>query len=184
MRNWLGLCLAGLVGLCLVAPQHAVAQPIDRWHYIDPESVLHTDRVDGLQGAGVIQSDEIFAMLYLGLPEENGVVSVALPALAETDPLSSTLVSTSGQRYERTLTPEELDVVKINDTTFAYSFPITAVDVDLFKAAQTWMLSIGDQSWPITLTGSRRAIEEAEQRRADLFKDLATPEAVKAPTSD
>ena len=185
MNHILGVCIAVLGALSLLAPGSAAAQPIDEWHYIDPESVLHTDRVDGLQGAGVIQSDEIFAMLYLGLPDENGVVSVALPARANGDQLSSTLVSTNGQRFERILADEELDVVEINATTFAYSFPITAADVDLFKAAQTWVLQVGEQTWPITLTGSRAAIEEAERKHAALFEQLSTtPNAAKAPATD
>ena len=52
--------LAGLLSL-LCGP--AVAQPIDEWHYIDAESVLHTEHVAGLYGVGVIQSDQIFALL-------------------------------------------------------------------------------------------------------------------------
>jgi len=135
--------------------------------------VLHTERVDGLQGAGVIQSDAVFAMLYLGLPEDNGVVLVALPTAPGASSLSSTLISTRGQRFERTLSLEELDVAQISDATFAYSFPISPTDVDLFKSAQTWILSIGEESWQITLSGSRAAIDKAERKHADLFKTLS-----------
>lgn len=182
------LTFFGLVGLflaLLTLPQPVAAQPIDRWHYIDPESVLHTDRVDGLQGAGVIQGDATFAMLYLGLPEENGVVSVALPSGSGASELSSTLITTRGQRFERELLAEELDIVQLGDKTFAYSFPITPTDVDLFKSAQTWILSIGDQSWPITLSGSRAAIDKAERKHADLFERLAeSPPATQVKASD
>ncbi len=166
---------AALLAVTGFAPL-ASAQEIDRWHYIDADSVLHSERVDGLQGAGVIQSDTIFAMLYLGLPDQNGVVTVALPMSKAVTDLTSTLVSTSGQRFERALTAEELDVVQINDTTVAYSFPISGNDVDLFKSAQTWQLAAGEMRWPVTLTGSRRAIEEAERKHKDLFESL-TPAA-------
>ncbi len=179
------LGLFGLIFALLSLPHLAAAQPIDRWHYIDTESVLHTDRVDGLQGAGVIQGDAIFAMLYLGLPEENGVVSVALPSGSSASKLSSTLITTRGQRFERELLAEELDIVQLGDKTFAYSFPITPTDVDLFKSAQTWILSIGDQSWPITLSGSRVAIDQAEREHADLFEKLAeSPSATPVKVSD
>lgn len=182
------LPILGLLSLIFalgILPHIAAAQPIDRWHYIDAESVLHTERVDGLQGAGVIQSDATFAMLYLGLPEDNGVVSVALPTDTSSDTLSSTLISTSGQRFERDLTNEELVIEQISDTTFAYSFPITPTDVDLFKSAQTWVLSIGDRSWPITLRGSRAAISTAERKHADLFKRLSeSPPATQVKAAD
>lgn len=175
----------GLICALWTLPETAAAQPIDRWHYIDTESVLHTDRVDGLQGAGVIQRDAIFAMLYLGLPEENGVVSVALPTGSGAITLSSTLISTRGQRFERTLSPEELDIAQISDTTFAYSFPISPTDVDLFKSAQTWILSIGENNWPITLAGSRAAIDKAERKHAELFKTLsASPAATRVKAED
>ena len=145
------------------------AQPIDEWHYIDETSVLHTDVVDGLHGAGVIQSDKLFAMLYLGLPDDNGVVSVVLPTPEPASELSSTLIATNGDRFERLLAAEELDIIRVSDGTYAYAFPITAVDVERFKSARSWHLKVGDEEWDVTLTGSRRAITEAE--RKNLVRD-------------
>lgn len=176
-------CLA-IIAALFGASRDAAAQPIDRWHYIDAESVLHAPRVDGLQGAGIIQNDAIFAMLYLGLPEENGVISIVLPTPEPAAELKSTLVSTRGQRFERVLRAEDLDIVRTSDSSHAYSFPISAIDIDLFKRAQTWMLTIGDTTWPVTLRGSRKAIEEAERRHMSLFKSLATAPAGKLAVSD
>jgi len=152
----------------------AAAQPIDRWHYIDQDSVLFTERVDGLHGAGLIQSDKIFAMLYLGLPGENGVVSVALPMEEPTRSLSSVLVSTSGQRFERVLDAEEMDIMQINGASIAYSFPISPDDIDLFKAAQTWTLQVGERAWSLTLTGSKKAIALAESKHNEVLRGLSS----------
>lgn len=153
--------------------QSAQAQPIDRWHYIDQDSVLHAERVDGLHGAGLIQGDRIFAMLYLGLPDANGVVTVALPTPEPASSLTSVLIATNGQRFERTLAASDLETSRISDATIAYSFPITPRDIDLFKSAQTWNIRVGDETWAVTLTGSRRAILEAEERHADLLNGLS-----------
>ncbi|MCE8006292.1 hypothetical protein [Aestuariivita sp.] len=160
---------AAVWGLTVSASQ---AQPIDRWHYITRESVLFADRVAGLHGAGVIQADEIFAMLYLGLPEENGVVSIVLPTPDPAERLTSVLVSPSGQRFERNLSAQELDTAPVGSGRQAYSFPITDEDVDLFKSATAWELRIGDTVWSISLDGSRRAIELAEAERARQLSEL------------
>ena len=170
----------------MMSAGESYAQPIDEWHYIDETSVLHTDVVDGLHGAGVIQSDKLFAMLYLGLPDDNGVVSVVLPTAEPASELSSTLVATNGDRFERKLSAEELDVIKVNDGTYAYAFPITAVDVERFKSARSWQLQIGNTVWDVTLTGSRRAITEAERQYEKMLDRLEADagESAKSKTSN
>ena len=180
----LGLMLA--MGQLLLGAVSLSAQPIDEWHYIDDASVLHTQGVDGLHGAGVIQSDKLFAMLYLGVPEENGLVSVVLPSGDAATELSSTLVATNGQRFKRMLQTEELDIAEVGEGIYAYSFPISANDVDLFKAARSWQLGIGDRKWTVTLTGSRKAITEAERQFTEMMEQaqVATDASVTRDVTD
>lgn len=173
MPRWVVLGLTLAIGGLFLGSEKAQSQPIDSWHYIDADSVLHTERVDGLHGAGVIQSDQIFAMLYLGLPEGNGVVSVVLPTLTAMPTLSSTLIAPNGQRFVRVLEGSELDVSQVSDTSYAYSFSITSVDVALYKSARSWELSQGESRWTVTLAGSRRAIEEAETEHRHQFKKMS-----------
>lgn len=162
------------------------AQPVDQWHYIDETSVLHTDVVTGLHGAGVIQSDTLFAMLYLGLPEDNGVVSVVLPTVEPASELSSTLIATNGDRFERLLLAEELDTIEVNDGTYAYAFSITAIDVERFKSARIWQVQVGSDQWDVTLTGSRSAITEAERQYEKMIQRLEadTRASTKSKTTD
>lgn len=174
LKKWLMVLLAFAASLGILLPNDTYAQPIDRWHYIDNASVLHTERVDGLHGAGIIQSDRIFAMLYLGLPEDNGVVTVALPTRSAAAALTSTLVATNGQRFERTVDETDMDVAQINDETFAYSVPISWDDVRLFKSALTWHVKVEDDIWSISLSGSQVAIEKAVERSAAEFRNLSS----------
>ena len=173
MPRWVFPALALAIGSAFAALQPAQAQPIDRWHYIDDDSVLQADPVKGLHGAGVIQSDQTFAMLYLGLPDRAGLVSVVLPTAEPADALSSILIKSDGERFERMLTVDELDIARVSEQTHAYSFPITDVDVGLFKAARSWQLQIADTIWTITLRGSRDAIALAERERRRQLEELA-----------
>lgn len=158
--------LGVLLGIMGLLAQPAIAQPIGEWHYIDRDSVLFTEHVEGLHGAGVIQSDQIFALLYPGPPGQNGVVSVVLPTGASASSLKSTLTRSNGLRYVRSLSAEELEIAPVNETDHAYSFPITAEDVRLFQRASTWELSMGDQSWMVTLKGSKKALDMALEKQA------------------
>lgn len=182
MLRMMALVLTLAFANTVLGANTAQAQPIDEWHYIDEDSVLHTDIVNGLHGAGVIQSDLLFAMLYLGAPDNNGVVSVVLPTTEPAAEISSTLIATNGQRFERLVTADDLDIARVSEGSHAYSFSITALDVDLFKSARSWRLAIDDQEWVLTLTGSRRAITEAEKRYTRMIEQLQADAGTSAKT--
>lgn len=186
MLRALGIFLTLALAQVVLGADMLRAQPIDQWHYIDEDSVLHTQRVDGLHGAGIIQSDRVFAMLYLGVPDENGVVSIVLPTAQPASEIASILVTTNGQRFRRVLQNGELEITPISAGSYAYSFPITAIDVDLFKSARSWELRIGDTGWTVTLTGSRKAIEEAERQFEMMIDQMERTESASAlpPTTD
>ncbi len=155
---------ATIVFLCFFfsGADDAAAQPFDQWHYINEDSILHSETVAGLHGAGVIQSNQIFAMLYLGLPGENGVVTVVLPLDAMPETMTSALVLTNGQRFSREIPLGQIDRTELKPNAQALTFPISDMDVDLFKRAITWHIGAGDSQYAITLKGSRKAIEKAE----------------------
>ncbi len=180
MLRWLAIAMSFAGAQVALCADDVQAQPIDEWHYIDADSVLHIQRVDGLHGAGVIQSDKLFAMLYLGVPDENGVVSVVLPTENAAIELTSTLIATNGQRFDRVLTAEEMDIAAVSPGTYAYSFPINALDVDRFKSARSWQIQVAERKWIVTLTGSRRAITEAERQFALMLERLEADAGVPA----
>ena len=58
--------------------------------------------------------------------------------------------------------------------------------MDLFKAARNWQLAIGDRKWTVTLTGSRKAITEAERQFTEMMEQaqIATDASVTRDVTD
>ena len=137
--------------------------------------MLHSDTVAGLHGAGVIQGDQSFAMLYLGLPGENGVVTAVLPIDAMPEMVQSALVLGNGQRFSRDIPIDQIDRTELKPGSQAITFPISDEDVELFKRALTWEIRAGEAAFTVTLKGSRDAIERAELERSLRLAELAEP---------
>lgn len=150
-----------LLLLCLVAGS-AFAE--ERWRAVTPQDSMYNPALDM---AALVRADGSFAVI---IPDPDGPGALAgfgLLAEGYSDSITSVLRIGSGRVSTRDVAlPELIWEGNALDGAVTYFFPISADEVELFKAGRTWRIVLKDGAVEFPLTGSRVAITDAEAKKA------------------
>lgn len=132
------------------------------WHQLTPQSPLYSRVLDGYQGAALVQSDGVAAILVLGNETKGAVVTLRLPGWDSATSLVSELEMPGGYVLDRPVGQEQLTAHPSEDNdALDISFAVTHEDLPLFRKALRWRVRDGNRVVTVTLKGSSKAIQAA-----------------------
>lgn len=136
----------------------------ERWRTVTPQDSMYNPELDM---AALVRADGSFAVI---IPDPDGPGAMAgfgLLAEGYSDSITSVLRIGSGRVSTREVAlPELIWRGNALDGAVTYLFPISADEVELFKAGRTWRITLKNGPIEFPLTGSRVAITEAEAKKA------------------
>ena len=142
----------------------------ERWRAVTPQDTMYNPELDM---AIMVRDDGSFAVIIPNPDGPGAMAGFGIVAEGYKDTITSVLEISRSRVSTRDVTlPELVWQGNAIDGAVTYLFPISADEVELFKAGRLWRLILDEETVDFPLTGSRVAIETAEARKAARIRML------------